>query len=125
MKVKFGILLLVFCGLACRSGLSATEVAKLKPLSSQQIGKRANPLLQTRWAAEVAPTAAHPEYPRPTLVRAEWLSLNGIWEFGRTHRDRISAGVYDSKSLVPFPVESGFLFRYGTQPTAARSHAAT
>ncbi|MEU0744236.1 PA14 domain-containing protein [Streptomyces sp. NPDC006134] len=64
--------------------------------------------LRTRWAEEVGPDNAHPEYPRPQLTRADWLNLNGRWEFaaaeagerppfGRTLGERI---------LVPYPVES-------------------
>ena len=37
--------------------------------------------LMTAWASEVSPEAPHPEYPRPQLVREEWASLNGIWDF--------------------------------------------
>ena len=37
--------------------------------------------LMTAWSSEVSPEAPHPEYPRPQLVREEWSSLNGIWEF--------------------------------------------
>ena len=28
-----------------------------------------------------------PEHPQPNMVRAEWLSLNGTWEFGETDKD--------------------------------------
>ena len=37
--------------------------------------------LMTRWAKEVSPTNARPEYPRPQLVREKWLNLNGLWEY--------------------------------------------
>ena len=37
--------------------------------------------LMTAWSSEVSQEAPHPEYPRPQLVREEWASLNGIWEF--------------------------------------------
>src|SRR5579863_2804483 len=37
--------------------------------------------LTTPWAAEVSPTNALPEYPRPQMVRAEWKSLNGLWDY--------------------------------------------
>lgn len=37
--------------------------------------------IMTKWADEVSPTNALPEYPRPQLVRKEWLNLNGLWEF--------------------------------------------
>jgi hypothetical protein len=64
--------------------------------------------LRTRWADEVGPGNAHPEYPRPQLTRDAWQSLNGRWQFaaaeageqppvGRNLAERI---------LVPYPVES-------------------
>ena len=37
--------------------------------------------IMSRWAAEVSPANAHPEYPRPQLVRKEWKSLNGMWDY--------------------------------------------
>ena len=36
--------------------------------------------LTTRWAAEVSPENALPEYPRPQMVRRRWQNLNGLWE---------------------------------------------
>ncbi|MDH6627807.1 hypothetical protein M2271_005636 [Streptomyces sp. LBL] len=64
--------------------------------------------LRTRWADEVGPDNALPEYPRPQLTRDAWRNLNGRWQFaaaqegeqppvGRTLSERI---------LVPYPVES-------------------
>ncbi len=35
----------------------------------------ANGPLMTRWAAEVTPTNVHTEYPRPQMVRDEWMNL--------------------------------------------------
>ena len=43
--------------------------------------------LKTRWAKEVSPENAHPEYPRPQMVRKEWLNLNGLWDFAITPKD--------------------------------------
>ena len=37
-----------------------------------------------------------PEHPRPDWERAEWLNLNGEWEFG------FAKGAYDRKIVVPF-----------------------
>jgi beta-galactosidase/beta-glucuronidase len=38
--------------------------------------------IMTRWARDVSPARARPDYPRPQLVRQDWKSLNGLWEFG-------------------------------------------
>lgn len=64
--------------------------------------------LMTRWAKDVAPDKVHPEYPRPQMVRQNWLNLNGLWQlaFGRPD-DAVPAGKeLTEKILVPFPVES-------------------
>jgi hypothetical protein len=39
----------------------------------------------TRWAKEVSPSNALPEYPRPQMVRERWLNLNGLWDYVVTH----------------------------------------
>jgi hypothetical protein len=63
--------------------------------------------LMTRWAEDVSPTNAHPEYPRPQLVRTDWLNLNGLWQYAI-----VPAGItanltnFDGDILVPFPIES-------------------
>ena len=86
--------------------------------------KKTAPLM-TQWADDVAPENVLPEYPRPQMVRAEWMNLNGVWEFDCTRgiTNRIPAdewkgcdrAVFDKvefgrklprEILVPFPVES-------------------
>jgi len=37
--------------------------------------------LQSRWAEDLLRATPLPEYPRPTLVRKDWLNLNGAWDF--------------------------------------------
>jgi hypothetical protein len=76
--------------------------------------------LTTRWTAEVNPTNAHPEYPRPQLVRTQWRNLNGLWDYAingsmlRPPRD------FQGKILVPYPLESalsGVMERLGETNT--------
>ena len=62
--------------------------------------------LATRWAAEVSPTNSHPEYPRPQLVRPDWLSLNGLWDYAITPASAERPSDYPGRILVPFPIES-------------------
>lgn len=62
--------------------------------------------LMTRWAAEVGPTNALPDYPRPQLVRPDWLNLNGLWNYAITPIDVSNITNYEGDILVPFPVES-------------------
>ncbi len=55
-----------------------------------------------------------PEYPRPQMVRSEWLNLNGIWDYagGKDLKDPVSATTppdFPSKTekiRVPFPPEA-------------------
>ncbi len=64
--------------------------------------------LMTRWAAQVDPTHPLPEYPRPQMVRKDWLNLNGVWEYQPGgEKDAVPTGQrLASEILVPFPVES-------------------
>ena len=63
--------------------------------------------LRTPWPPGQVPL---PEYPRPALVRPEWLNLNGTWEFAIRPSDgpidsTPPPGV-DGSVLVPFAVET-------------------
>jgi beta-galactosidase/beta-glucuronidase len=62
--------------------------------------------LRTRWAAQVTPENAHREYPRPQLVRKDWLNLNGLWDLAVTPKDSPQPREFPTQILVPFPVES-------------------
>ncbi len=75
-------------------------------LPAQEGWKPAPAPLSTRWAARVSPGAAHPEYPRPGMVRKAWLNLDGLWEYALRPRQEGRPASFDGKILVPFPVES-------------------
>ncbi|WP_202866432.1 glycoside hydrolase family 2 protein [Cohnella sp. AR92] len=64
--------------------------------------------LRTRWSADVDPEAVLPEYPRPQMVRDEWMNLNGLWEYAVRPLEAEEAADkdYDGTILVPFPIES-------------------
>lgn len=60
---------------------------------------------------DAAPTELpRPEHPFPQMVRAEWLNLNGTWEFAETDDDKdtswLSDKAYPDKIVVPFCRES-------------------
>jgi len=72
----------------------------------------------TRWAKDVSPAMVHPEYPRPQMVRADWLNLNGLWQLEFV--DPPPAGKDLPKQiLVPFAVESALS---GVARRATRLH---
>jgi len=59
----------------------------------------------TRWGKEITPEVVWTEYPRPQMTRAEWLNLNGLWEYAITPaEDREPA--FEGQILIPFPLES-------------------
>ena len=62
--------------------------------------------LMTRWAETVSPENAHPEYPRPQMVRKDWLNLNGLWDYAIRPKDAAKPDSFDGQILVPFPIES-------------------
>src|SRR5713101_4246781 len=64
--------------------------------------------LMTMWAKDVHPDKVHPEYPRPQMVRKDWLNLNGMWQLAFAKKDEAAPFGKDlpERILVPFPVES-------------------
>lgn len=63
-----------------------------------------NPLF-TVWSDNIDPSAPWPEYPRPGLVRGDWMSLNGLWDYAICAIDEERPSP-EGKILVPYPVES-------------------
>lgn len=64
--------------------------------------------LRTKWADDVSPSNALPEYPRPQLTRDAWQNLNGSWQFAAAKAgEKPPVGKkLAEKILVPYPVES-------------------
>ncbi|MCB0751091.1 MAG: hypothetical protein KDC52_06425, partial [Ignavibacteriae bacterium] len=62
--------------------------------------------IMTKWASEVSPDNALPEYPRPQLVRQDWLNLNGPWEYSIVSLGSSHPKEYQGEILVPYPIES-------------------
>ncbi|MFA5814562.1 MAG: glycoside hydrolase family 2 TIM barrel-domain containing protein [Bacteroidales bacterium] len=62
--------------------------------------------LTTPWTSAVTPDHVLPEYPRPLMVRPDWLNLNGLWEYATTPLDAVRPDSFPGRILVPFPLES-------------------
>lgn len=62
--------------------------------------------LKTRWSKDVSAELPHPEYPRPQMVRANWINLNGPWSYSITQSNDVVPGQWAGNILVPFPIES-------------------
>ena len=63
---------------------------------------RSTPLL-TVCGENVTADNVHTEYPRPTLLRSDWLNLNGYWDWRDGNEQREG---FTHRILVPFPPES-------------------
>ncbi len=68
--------------------------------------KAAPSTLTTPWTAEVQPGNALPEYPRPQMVRKQWVNLNGLWEYAIEPKEQGRPQQFEGQILVPFAVES-------------------
>lgn len=64
--------------------------------------------LTTQWTSKVNPSKPLPEYPRPQMVRPDWLSLNGLWEFAEAKSEDVPPvdKALAENILVPYPIES-------------------
>ena len=61
--------------------------------------------IRTTWADQLDPANPLPAYPRPQMVRQDWMNLNGLWNYAITDAFAESFDV-QGKILVPFAIES-------------------
>ncbi len=61
--------------------------------------------IMTQWGENLDPSEVLPEYPRPQMVRDQWMNLNGLWEYAITPAEAEPEKM-DGNILVPFAVES-------------------
>lgn len=62
--------------------------------------------LTTRWAQQAMCDMPHKEYPRPQMVRDNWVCLNGMYDFAITKGDEEWCDEFSEEIRVPFAVES-------------------
>ena len=64
-----------------RKNLITFLLLSLLPITLMaQFSPKTTPI-KTQWTDQVDKNNPLPEYPRPQLVRADWMNLNGYWEF--------------------------------------------
>ncbi len=74
---------------------------------AQDAWKPAGDKIMSPWAAQLSPQNALPEYPRPQLVRGNWVNLNGLWNYAvQPLATEAVPTAFDGKILVPFAIES-------------------
>ncbi|HVU85493.1 MAG TPA: glycoside hydrolase family 2 TIM barrel-domain containing protein, partial [Puia sp.] len=78
--------------------VSASAQTEWKPVANR---------MMTTWGEELNPAAPLPEYPRPQLVRNNWMNLNGLWQYVILPKAQESIPTaFAGNILVPFAVES-------------------
>ncbi|HEU5069223.1 MAG TPA: LamG-like jellyroll fold domain-containing protein [Verrucomicrobiae bacterium] len=89
------------------TGLMAGALLAWLPRPAAAWQLKTAPLL-TDWAQLVDTNAPLPEYPRPQMVRAQWLNLNGLWQFqaGAANDSVPTHQTLAGDILVPYPMES-------------------
>lgn len=87
--------------------VALATLALLLPLGAKADWAMKGVSIQSPFAKNVSPTNALPEYPRPQMVRAEWLNLNGLWDFQGldSYYEALPTDGYQD-ILVPYCVES-------------------
>lgn len=90
-----------------KTGLSVVLVLMtVSSLIAQDGWKLDTNNIVSKWAKEVTPENAHKEYPRPHLVRENWMNLNGLWDYAILDSRQDMPSEFEGEILVPFPVES-------------------
>ncbi len=63
--------------------------------------------IATPWAEKLSPANVLPEYPRPQMVRNNWINLNGLWQYNiQPKAEDKTPARFAGTILVPFAVES-------------------
>lgn len=62
--------------------------------------------LKTRWTDKIDRNNPLPEYPRPQMERADWMSMNGVYNYAIVDASVEWVENFDGEIVVPFAVES-------------------
>ena len=74
------------------------------------------PPLDTPWTHGLG-TDPWPEYPRPQMQRADWISLNGIWQYQNASATTTDQGCPSREVLIPSCLESAISGIQGSYTT--------
>ncbi len=96
----------------------ALAIATATASEAQQPWVAAGDKIKTEWAERMDVKNVLAEYPRPQLVRPDWINLNGLWNYSILPAANASQpSTFDGSILVPFAVESALS---GVQKTVGK-----
>ncbi len=95
-------------GLVCLAAAAGALTADSTMAQDQATWRPVPGRIATRWADQVSPDNALPEYPRPQFTRERWANLNGLWQYAIRPSDAGGAAPanWDGDILVPFALET-------------------
>jgi hypothetical protein len=71
------------------------------------LSAQTNDRIRSQWADKVNISNPLPEYPRPQMIRNNWINLNGQWDYKIQPKGEEKIPLsFDGKIVVPFAVES-------------------
>ncbi|MCG7855805.1 beta-galactosidase [Flavihumibacter sediminis] len=88
--------------------LAILNIVILFSAKGQEKYTRVEGKIMTPWADSINISAPLNEYPRPQMVRTQWLNLNGLWQYAvlPVNGSEAMPSSYDGNILVPFAIES-------------------
>ena len=93
------------CGKIIGKGVKVKAIVQVNPYKGWKMQQAP---LMTKWADQIDTELPLPEYPRMQMQRADWLNLNGLWQFQPgSPEDKVPTGKdLEREILVPYPMES-------------------
>lgn len=69
-----------------------------------------------KWADDLDVKNTLPEYPRPQMVRKEWMNLNGLWEFDSADMPSANSYKHNPRHNILSNVRISFIYTIGSHP---------
>ncbi|MBD5233768.1 MAG: beta-galactosidase [Bacteroidales bacterium] len=88
--------------IACSAAVLAAALTGFDASAWEKAGDK----IATEWSETIDTALPWNVYPRPMLKRADWLNLNGLWQYAIVPQTQTAPAEWQGEILVPFAVES-------------------